>query len=418
MKLTDTGVMMVTPAYMSPEQILGQTADARSDQFSFCVTLYEALYSVRPFGGATMAALASSVLNGQVRSPPERSSVPVIVWQTLRRGLSVNAADRCPTMKELLADLARAPKAPRRSIAGDTFASAADLASLLETLLGRAVQARPQGSAPFSSQGAVAVYAGEDGAPAALVHFDLRAAASVAAALTSLPPEVVQAACAAGQLPDNLTDNLREVANVLTGLVRGMSAARLRIHQVHPLPDAVPPVVSAALGALTASLGFEVSIAGYPGGRVTVLGPATRTAKARDEKTALGRVLIVDDSAAMRLVVGRALRRLGVAELHEASNGEEGLHRLREGTAVEAVFVDWSMPIMDGITFVRAVRANRRFAGVRLVMVTTASEPDQMAAALAAGADAYLVKPICAEALRRKLDGIGLTTTRESRAVR
>ncbi len=66
---------------------------------------------------------------------------------------------------------------------------------------------------------------------------------------------------------------------------------------------------------------------------------------------------------------------------------------------------------MDGLTFIKAVRAERRFDRVRLVMVTTEGDPTQMDAALAAGADEYLVKPISDQLLRNKLMGIGLETT-------
>ena len=61
---------MGTPAYMAPEQHAGGTADARSDQFAFCVALYEALYGQRPFAGDNVASLAASVLDGALRPAP------------------------------------------------------------------------------------------------------------------------------------------------------------------------------------------------------------------------------------------------------------------------------------------------------------------------------------------------------------
>jgi two-component system chemotaxis response regulator CheY len=331
----------------------------------------------------------------------------------LRRGLSVKPADRYPSMNELLADLARHPEPLRRKVpTPETLATAADLASLLETLLQRPVQARQQAGTAALGQGVVAVYSGDTGPAAALVHFDLLAAASTAAALTLVPPNVVAEASRAGKLPQVLMDNLLEVANVLTALVRGMSAARLRIQGVYPLPGSVPPGIREALKTPPCLISFEVTVSDYPGGRITVLGLEPKSQRVSHEpKKPLTRALIVDDSGAMRLVVGRALRRLGVTEVLEAPNGEEGLGCLRGSAVIDAVFVDWSMPVMDGLTFIRTVRADKSFNAVRILMVTTAADPVQMDAALAAGADEYLVKPISDELLRGKLEGLGLKTT-------
>jgi two-component system chemotaxis response regulator CheY len=66
------------------------------------------------------------------------------------------------------------------------------------------------------------------------------------------------------------------------------------------------------------------------------------------------------------------------------------------------------MPVMDGLTFVTHVRANREWRGITLMMVTTESEHGQIVRALAAGAHEYLIKPFTADALREKLDLLGL----------
>ncbi|HET6279745.1 MAG TPA: response regulator, partial [Polyangia bacterium] len=276
--------------------------------------------------------------------------------------------------------------------------------------LGRAVQAKEQEARAPVDQGVVAVYAGDDGAAAALVHFDLPAAGSIAAAMTSVPADIVKQAARAGKLPQNLLDNLLEVANVLTKVVRRMSSARLRIQRIYPIRSA-PPDIVAALDAPPCSVSFDVTVSEYPGGRVTVIGLSPGgAALSRQQESVLRRALIVDDSGAMRLVVARALGRLGVADVREASNGKEALKSLRKNTPVDAVFVDWSMPVMDGITFVKTVRTDKRLDRVRLIMVTTESDPDQMEAAYAAGADEYLVKPLSDDLLRTRLDGIGLKT--------
>ena len=103
--LTMAGTIMGTPAFMSPEQHLGQSADARSDQFSFCVAVYGSLYGVAPFAGTTLMELSESVTEGRLRPPPEQTSVPAWVWQALKTGLATRADDRHPSMDTLLAAL-------------------------------------------------------------------------------------------------------------------------------------------------------------------------------------------------------------------------------------------------------------------------------------------------------------------------
>jgi eukaryotic-like serine/threonine-protein kinase len=108
-QLTRTGAMMGTPAYMAPEQFLGTATDARTDQFSFCVALYEALYGERPFGGNSMFALTSNVVQGTVKEAPAGTKVPPWVRRILLRGLRPNAAERYPSMKALLEALEKDP---------------------------------------------------------------------------------------------------------------------------------------------------------------------------------------------------------------------------------------------------------------------------------------------------------------------
>ncbi|MEX1363367.1 MAG: serine/threonine-protein kinase, partial [Nannocystaceae bacterium] len=118
--LTQTGAVLGTPAYMPPEQMGGQEADARSDQFSFCVTLYEALYGERPYEGETMSALMVAMRGGQVRPAPRGSDVPTALRRVLLRGLAAEPAERWPSMEALLEELRRlvAPSRGWRWIAG------------------------------------------------------------------------------------------------------------------------------------------------------------------------------------------------------------------------------------------------------------------------------------------------------------
>ncbi|MCY0991627.1 serine/threonine-protein kinase [Nannocystis sp. ILAH1] len=114
--LTQVGAILGTPAYMSPEQHLGEATDARTDQFSFCVALYEALYGTPPFHGDSMAALATAVLMGEVAEAPRESYARVPPWlrKILLRGLAVDPAERYPSIAALLDDLARDPSSQRK----------------------------------------------------------------------------------------------------------------------------------------------------------------------------------------------------------------------------------------------------------------------------------------------------------------
>jgi tetratricopeptide (TPR) repeat protein/predicted Ser/Thr protein kinase len=112
--LTKWGAVMGTPAYMAPEQLRGAAADARSDQFSFCVALWEALYGQKPFAGAGLREMLDAERRGEVREPPEGTGVPGRLQPVLRRGLSASPAARYPGMPELLHDLQHDPAVSRR----------------------------------------------------------------------------------------------------------------------------------------------------------------------------------------------------------------------------------------------------------------------------------------------------------------
>ena len=105
LNLTQAGTVMGTPAYMSPEQFSGGATDARTDQFSFCVALYEALYGERPFIGANILELTASVLAGRVKPEPKGNRVPRRIRQALLRGMSADPGARFPSMGALLGEL-------------------------------------------------------------------------------------------------------------------------------------------------------------------------------------------------------------------------------------------------------------------------------------------------------------------------
>ncbi|MGB1275523.1 MAG: serine/threonine-protein kinase, partial [Nannocystaceae bacterium] len=112
--LTATGSIMGTPAYMSPEQCAGLPADARSDQFSFCVSLYEGLYGERPFAGRNLSEVIVTICQGEVRDAPRGSRVSTWLRRVLLRGLSVKPSERWPSMQALAQALRRDRQSIRR----------------------------------------------------------------------------------------------------------------------------------------------------------------------------------------------------------------------------------------------------------------------------------------------------------------
>lgn len=119
------------------------------------------------------------------------------------------------------------------------------------------------------------------------------------------------------------------------------------------------------------------------------------------------RALVIDDSRAMRMVLVRLLRDRGW-DVIEAGDGQQGLDALADGPVPELALIDWNMPVMNGLEFIRAVRKQPAYADMTLVMVTTESEQSQVVRALAAGAHEYVFKPFTPEALLGKLSMLGL----------
>jgi two-component system chemotaxis response regulator CheY len=114
------------------------------------------------------------------------------------------------------------------------------------------------------------------------------------------------------------------------------------------------------------------------------------------------RALVIDDSRTVRIIIGKILSELGL-EVIEAGNGREGLERLQQNPSVELVLVDWNMPEMNGLDFIKTVRSQRGYDSVRIMMVTTETEQEQLIRALEAGANEYVMKPFTKEILVAKL---------------
>ncbi|MDX1965917.1 MAG: response regulator [Planctomycetaceae bacterium] len=118
-------------------------------------------------------------------------------------------------------------------------------------------------------------------------------------------------------------------------------------------------------------------------------------------------VLLVDDSRAVRLAMRRILAGLG-CELLEAENGSLALEQLRQHPEIDAILLDWNMPIMDGITFLRAVRQDAKLPQPQIVMCTTEGEMHRIMDALQSGANEYIMKPFTQDIVLEKLQGVGI----------
>ena len=110
--LTRVGAIIGTTVYMAPEHFLFEELDEKTDQFSFCVTLFEALYGKRPFLGTTSAELEKNITEGLIRIP-QGADVPQWIEVIIRKGLSISKDDRYVSLLELLDDLGNDPEVAR-----------------------------------------------------------------------------------------------------------------------------------------------------------------------------------------------------------------------------------------------------------------------------------------------------------------
>lgn len=119
------------------------------------------------------------------------------------------------------------------------------------------------------------------------------------------------------------------------------------------------------------------------------------------------RALVVDDSRATRRIIGDILREIGF-EVTEAGNGCEGLQRLDQFGNPDVVLVDWNMPEMNGLEFIKAVRSTKVNRDLPMIMVTTETEMERMALAFMAGVNEYVMKPFDRIMIEEKLAILGV----------
>lgn len=120
------------------------------------------------------------------------------------------------------------------------------------------------------------------------------------------------------------------------------------------------------------------------------------------------KALVIDDSKAMRTILAGILTGIGF-DVFEAENGLEALEQMKKVTDMTLALVDWNMPEMNGYEFVQKVREHDAYRGTKLMMVTTETEMAQVAKALDAGADEYVMKPFTRDIIMEKLDLLGLS---------
>jgi two-component system chemotaxis response regulator CheY len=119
------------------------------------------------------------------------------------------------------------------------------------------------------------------------------------------------------------------------------------------------------------------------------------------------KILLVDDSKAVRLVGRRFSSSLGF-EVLEADNGETALEVMRQHPDVDAILLDWNMPVMDGLTFLKRLREEPRERQPIVVMCTTENDLKRIVEAMQAGANEYIMKPFTEEIVREKLHETGV----------
>ena len=116
------------------------------------------------------------------------------------------------------------------------------------------------------------------------------------------------------------------------------------------------------------------------------------------------KALVVDDSRAVRMILANTLKELGF-EVCEAANGQEALKLIEAAgdSTPSLALLDWNMPEMNGFELLKRLRHTPELSSLVIVMVTTETELDQMAAALEAGANEYVMKPFTKDILLEKL---------------
>jgi two-component system, chemotaxis family, chemotaxis protein CheY len=114
------------------------------------------------------------------------------------------------------------------------------------------------------------------------------------------------------------------------------------------------------------------------------------------------KVLIIEDSPIMRMMLRGLLRQINITDVTETANGAEGINILNQGM-VDLILLDLHMPVMDGITFINEINKNAEWAKIPIVIVSSDNETGQIVKALHLGARTYITKPFRIENLESAL---------------
>ncbi|MDR3443002.1 MAG: response regulator [Legionella sp.] len=120
------------------------------------------------------------------------------------------------------------------------------------------------------------------------------------------------------------------------------------------------------------------------------------------------RVILVDDSKTARTLLKRVFNELGAWEIMEAENGQDALDKLVGVDSIDLACIDWNMPVMNGLDFLKTVRKIPEFSHTWFMMVTSETEMDNITKAMVSGAHEYVMKPYTKEIILAKLEMMGL----------
>jgi two-component system chemotaxis response regulator CheY len=115
------------------------------------------------------------------------------------------------------------------------------------------------------------------------------------------------------------------------------------------------------------------------------------------------KTLVLDDSTTMRRIIANTLKRIGITDIEEAANGQEGIEKYNQSKP-DLILTDWNMPEMNGLEFVKRIR--RKDGETPIIMITTEGGKREVITALKAGVNNYIVKPFTPQVLKEKLQAV------------